>query len=131
MGYFGVVVVVDSVGVLHEVQSQAKLVILFNPWNPDDDVYISGIFKLITIYFGIFNRLRLLDDRSREEYVENEDGLAWGGSETYRVPMPWQHNHFSQTALEVSLRFLDYLPSFEDRKVFHHGKASRESLCQI
>jgi hypothetical protein len=59
----------------------------------------------------------VIEEDALNEYVLNENGVAWGGSEKWRVPMPWHHEQFSKPVYEVSLRFLDYAMNFNDRKV--------------
>ena len=42
VGYFGMLVVVDVDKRPIAVASKARLVVLFNPWNSDDETHISG-----------------------------------------------------------------------------------------
>ncbi|XP_075259898.1 protein-glutamine gamma-glutamyltransferase K-like [Convolutriloba macropyga] len=65
-----------------------KLYMLFNPWNKNDDVYISN-------------------DKEREEYVMNEDGRIYTGSAYWPYAKPWEFGQFESPVLEVSMDLLD------------------------
>ncbi|KAI3375997.1 hypothetical protein L3Q82_016526, partial [Scortum barcoo] len=67
------------------------LVVLFNPWCPDDWVYLP-------------------DERERQEYVMNEDGLIYRGTSIYIQPMDWVFGQFEEDMVDICLMLLDVNP---------------------
>ncbi|XP_030067304.1 protein-glutamine gamma-glutamyltransferase 5 isoform X1 [Microcaecilia unicolor] len=63
-------------------------VLLFNPWSPEDDVYLA-------------------DDKERDEYVLNEYGLIYQGNENWIHPSPWNFGQLEEDILDVCLKLLD------------------------
>ncbi|KAK2915510.1 protein-glutamine gamma-glutamyltransferase 5-like isoform X2 [Channa argus] len=66
----------------------AKLVVLFNPWCPDDWVFLP-------------------DEKERQEYVMNEQGIIYRGSGHYISPMSWDFGQFEESMVEICLKMLD------------------------
>lgn len=67
------------------------LVVLFNPYSPDDDVYMSDADEL-------------------REYIQNESGRIWRGSHNSFSGMPWSFSQFKTQSLLASLDLLDRIP---------------------
>ncbi|XP_050435288.1 annulin-like [Adelges cooleyi] len=61
--------------------------IIFNPWVQDEDVYLK-------------------DDKHREEYVLNEDGLMWRGSYNRMKEVVWKYGQFDKDVLDCCLYLL-------------------------
>ena len=74
------------------------VVILFNPWSSDDDVYLAA-------------------QNERDEYVLKEDGLMWQGKPSELFKKAWKFDQFDPdgVSLTVTLDLLDGLTE-NDRK---------------
>ncbi|XP_038553912.1 protein-glutamine gamma-glutamyltransferase 2 [Micropterus salmoides] len=66
----------------------ATPVVLFNPWCPDDWVFLS-------------------DGEQRQEYVMNEQGIIYRGSGSYISPMNWDYGQFEHNMVDICLKMLD------------------------
>uniref|UniRef100_A0A3Q3AVZ2 Protein-glutamine gamma-glutamyltransferase 2 n=1 Tax=Kryptolebias marmoratus TaxID=37003 RepID=A0A3Q3AVZ2_KRYMA len=66
----------------------AELSVLFNPWCPDDWVFLP-------------------DEAERQEYVMNEHGIIYKGLDNYISPMDWDFGQFEEDMLKISLKILD------------------------
>eukprot|EP01120_Amphizonella_sp_Union-15-10_P008073 TRINITY_DN2829_c0_g1_i1.p1 TRINITY_DN2829_c0_g1~~TRINITY_DN2829_c0_g1_i1.p1 ORF type:complete len:841 (+),score=212.43 TRINITY_DN2829_c0_g1_i1:2-2524(+) len=71
------------------------LVVLFNPWHPDDLVYLE-------------------DPAWRNEYILNDQGMLWVGSTNNNSPIPWNFGQFNINSLLCSLSILQKI-AFEER----------------
>jgi transglutaminase 1 len=69
-------------------EAHRNVVILFNPWDKDDDVYIE-------------------DDRARQEYVLNGSGKIWAGSSSNTFTWSWEFQQFESYSLNSALYLLD------------------------
>ncbi|XP_047438331.1 protein-glutamine gamma-glutamyltransferase 6 [Mugil cephalus] len=65
-----------------------NMVVLFNPWCPDDWVSLA-------------------DEEQRQEYVMNEQGIIYKGSGSYITPMSWDYAQFESDMVEICLKLLD------------------------
>ncbi|KAK5871918.1 hypothetical protein PBY51_012658 [Eleginops maclovinus] len=65
-----------------------KLVVLYNPWCPDDWVYLK-------------------DEKEINEYVLNEQGVIYTGSNNYIHPVDWDFGQFEDNMVKICLRILD------------------------
>uniref|UniRef100_A0A674MLG2 Protein-glutamine gamma-glutamyltransferase 2 n=1 Tax=Takifugu rubripes TaxID=31033 RepID=A0A674MLG2_TAKRU len=65
-----------------------RLVLLFNPWCPDDDVFLD-------------------DEEKRGEYVMNEEGVIYKGSGKYITSMKWDYGQFEDNMVDICLKLLD------------------------
>ncbi|XP_038156689.1 protein-glutamine gamma-glutamyltransferase E-like [Cyprinodon tularosa] len=66
----------------------ANLSVLFNPWSPDDWVFMPN-------------------EAERQEYVMNEQGIIYRGGGNYIVPMSWDYGQFEQGMVEICMKILD------------------------
>ncbi len=75
-----------SEGTVYDVHDFPDVVImLFNPWNADDAVYLSA-------------------DTARQEYVMNQKGQIWMGRDVRsKAPKDWTYAQFEDCALSVLL----------------------------
>ncbi|XP_018533750.1 LOW QUALITY PROTEIN: protein-glutamine gamma-glutamyltransferase 2-like [Lates calcarifer] len=71
-----------------EETSLATLVVLFNPWCPDDSVFLP-------------------DEKERQEYVMNEQGTIYRGSHNYISSMSWDFGQFEDNMVKICLAILD------------------------
>ncbi|XP_053171596.1 protein-glutamine gamma-glutamyltransferase 5-like [Scomber japonicus] len=62
--------------------------VLFNPWCPDDWVFLP-------------------DEAERQEYVMNEQGIIYKGSGNYLISMTWDYGQFEDNMVEICLKILD------------------------
>ncbi|XP_068451986.1 protein-glutamine gamma-glutamyltransferase 2-like [Clinocottus analis] len=69
----------------------AKLVVLYNPWCPDDWVYMKDLKEI-------------------DEYVLNEHGIIFKGSRNYTYPLDWDFGQFEDNMVEICLKMLDVNP---------------------
>uniref|UniRef100_A0A672U106 protein-glutamine gamma-glutamyltransferase n=1 Tax=Strigops habroptila TaxID=2489341 RepID=A0A672U106_STRHB len=65
-----------------------QFVLLFNPWCPNDDVYMAN-------------------EKERWEYVLNESGIIFQGLEKYIQQEAWNYGQFEEDILDISLAILD------------------------
>ncbi|XP_073331440.1 protein-glutamine gamma-glutamyltransferase E-like [Pagrus major] len=80
-----------SANTLSERTNLGTLVVLFNPWCSDDSVYLP-------------------DERERQEYVMNEQGLLYRGTSRYSHPMAWVFGQFEEEMVDICLKMLDINP---------------------
>ncbi|XP_060925998.1 protein-glutamine gamma-glutamyltransferase E [Limanda limanda] len=66
----------------------AKPVVFFNPWCPDDTVYLS-------------------DEKERQEYVMNEQGVIYGGTGNYISDRTWDFGQFEDDMARICIKMLD------------------------
>uniref|UniRef100_A0A673A9E6 Protein-glutamine gamma-glutamyltransferase 2 n=1 Tax=Sphaeramia orbicularis TaxID=375764 RepID=A0A673A9E6_9TELE len=66
----------------------ASLVLLFNPWCPDDSVFLS-------------------DEVQRQEYVMNEQGMIYVGSGNYISSVPWDYGQFEDDMVKICMKMLN------------------------
>ncbi|XP_028430814.1 protein-glutamine gamma-glutamyltransferase 5-like [Perca flavescens] len=71
----------------------AKPVVLFNPWCPDDWVYLK-------------------DENEINEYVMNEQGIIYRGSSNYIGYCNWDFGQFEDDMVDICLRMLDLNPKY-------------------
>ncbi|KFP86420.1 Protein-glutamine gamma-glutamyltransferase 6, partial [Acanthisitta chloris] len=69
-------------------KSLGQFVLLFNPWCPDDDVYMAK-------------------EKEREEYVLNDSGIIFQGLEKDIQEEAWNYGQFEEDILDISLAILD------------------------
>ncbi|XP_073411350.1 protein-glutamine gamma-glutamyltransferase E-like isoform X1 [Dendrobates tinctorius] len=62
--------------------------LLFNPWSQEDDVFLA-------------------DENERQEYVLNERGVIFMGSDPDILAMTWNYNQFEKSILEICFAILD------------------------
>jgi len=60
-----------------------SLVVLFNPWNPDDDAYLEDAEKL-------------------HEYLERDVGTIWRGTSRNMVPTKWEYGQVATTVTLIT-----------------------------
>ncbi|CAF91854.1 unnamed protein product [Tetraodon nigroviridis] len=65
-----------------------RLTLLFNPWCPDDGVFLE-------------------DEEERAEYVMNEDGVIYKGSYNYISSTRWDYGQFEDSMVDICLKLLD------------------------
>ncbi|XP_009937072.2 protein-glutamine gamma-glutamyltransferase 6 [Opisthocomus hoazin] len=65
-----------------------QFVLLFNPWCPNDDVYMAN-------------------EKERWEYVLNDSGIIFQGLEKYIQQEAWNYGQFEEDILDISLSILD------------------------
>ncbi|XP_063816474.1 protein-glutamine gamma-glutamyltransferase 5-like [Pseudophryne corroboree] len=68
-------------------------ILLFNPWCSDDDVFLG-------------------EESLRQEYVMNEHGLLYQGSNNFILTTPWNFGQFEDGVGDICLRILDMNPNF-------------------
>ncbi|KAM9758641.1 protein-glutamine gamma-glutamyltransferase 2-like [Menidia menidia] len=71
-----------------EEEALGGLVLLFNPWCPEDSVFLS-------------------DEKEKQEYVLNERGVIYRGSADYISSMYWDYGQFEEDMAKICLRILD------------------------
>uniref|UniRef100_A0A8C8A9X0 protein-glutamine gamma-glutamyltransferase n=1 Tax=Otus sunia TaxID=257818 RepID=A0A8C8A9X0_9STRI len=65
-----------------------QFVLLFNPWCPNDDVYMAN-------------------EKERWEYVLNDSGIIFQGLEKHIQQEAWNYGQFEEGILDISLAILD------------------------
>jgi probable HAF family extracellular repeat protein len=76
---------------LDEKSFARPVVLLFNPWDPNDETYLGN-------------------DAERVEYVLDESGLIWVGTARFNRADPWDFAQFEDDVFLVTLGLLDGLP---------------------
>uniref|UniRef100_A0A7N6FF45 Protein-glutamine gamma-glutamyltransferase 2 n=1 Tax=Anabas testudineus TaxID=64144 RepID=A0A7N6FF45_ANATE len=66
----------------------ATVVVLFNPWCTDDWVFLS-------------------DEKERQEYVMNEQGIIYRGSKDYIDSQNWDFGQFEDNMVNICMKILD------------------------
>ncbi|XP_062265184.1 protein-glutamine gamma-glutamyltransferase 2-like [Platichthys flesus] len=69
----------------------AKPVVFFNPWCPDDTVYLS-------------------DEKERQEYVMSEQGIIYDGTGNYISSRTWDFGQFEDDMAKICIKLLDVNP---------------------
>ncbi|XP_023256921.1 protein-glutamine gamma-glutamyltransferase 5-like [Seriola lalandi dorsalis] len=77
-----------SVSTKHGETLRVTLTVLFNPWCPDDWVFLP-------------------DERERQEYVMNEQGIIYRGSGRYISPCYWDYAQFEDDMVKICMKMLD------------------------
>ncbi|XP_053288678.1 protein-glutamine gamma-glutamyltransferase E isoform X2 [Pleuronectes platessa] len=80
----------------------AKPVVFFNPWCPDDTVYLS-------------------DEKERQEYVISEQGIIYGGTGNYISDRTWDFGQFEDDMARICIKLLDVNPK--------HAENPADDVC--
>ncbi|CAH2302351.1 -glutamine gamma-glutamyltransferase 6-like [Pelobates cultripes] len=80
-----------------------NVVLLFNPWAPDDDVFME-------------------DENERQEYVLNDSGTIYFGLEDYIMEEPWNFGQFEEGILDICLKILDNTVHHQQDPVLDYSK---------
>ncbi|XP_010158583.1 PREDICTED: erythrocyte membrane protein band 4.2 [Eurypyga helias] len=62
--------------------------LLFNPWCRDDEVFLAN-------------------EAQRQEYVLNQEGIIYGGTENEALAQPWDFGQFEKGIVDICLTLLD------------------------
>ncbi|XP_068120184.1 protein-glutamine gamma-glutamyltransferase E-like [Hyperolius riggenbachi] len=95
------------------LQAICGLYLLFNPWLQEDDVFLA-------------------DENERQEYVLNEKGVIFMGSEHNVLPLTWGYNQFDRNMLDICLAIMDR--SIEHQKNPSEDVAKRHDplyVCRV
>ncbi|XP_015736966.1 erythrocyte membrane protein band 4.2 [Coturnix japonica] len=65
-----------------------KFILLFNPWCRDDEVYLPN-------------------EAQRQEYILNQDGVIYWGTENEILAQPWDFGQFDVDIVDICFRLLD------------------------
>uniref|UniRef100_A0A8C7E3C2 protein-glutamine gamma-glutamyltransferase n=1 Tax=Naja naja TaxID=35670 RepID=A0A8C7E3C2_NAJNA len=65
-----------------------EILLLFNAWCPEDDVYLEN-------------------EAERQEYVMNEHGVIFHGNKNWIHPVPWNYGQFDEETVSICLKLLD------------------------
>ncbi|XP_032897135.1 protein-glutamine gamma-glutamyltransferase 2-like [Amblyraja radiata] len=65
-----------------------EFVVLFNPWCPEDDVFLNN-------------------EDQRQEYIMNQNGLIFNGNINSILARPWSFGQFEEGVLDACLKILD------------------------
>ncbi|XP_072132772.1 protein-glutamine gamma-glutamyltransferase 2-like [Mobula birostris] len=70
-----------------------ELVLLFNPWCSEDEVFLK-------------------DNEQLKEYVLNEQGIIFTGCTDYIQSLPWNYGQFEEDILDICLKLLNNSPKY-------------------
>ncbi|XP_025913694.1 erythrocyte membrane protein band 4.2-like [Apteryx rowi] len=76
---------------LHASKSYCLLgnfTLLFNPWCKDDEVFLAN-------------------EAQRQEYILNQDGIIYGGTENAILAQPWDFSQFEEDIIDICFTLLD------------------------
>ncbi|KAK2492212.1 hypothetical protein MC885_003391 [Smutsia gigantea] len=79
----------------HSDRKLGEFVLLFNPWCPEDDVFLAS-------------------EEERQEYVLNDSGIIFRGVEKHIRAQGWNYGQFEEDILNICLSILDRSPSHQD-----------------
>ncbi|KAM6144372.1 protein-glutamine gamma-glutamyltransferase 6 [Erethizon dorsatum] len=79
----------------HSNRKLGEFVLLFNPWCPEDDVFLAS-------------------EEERQEYVLSDSGIIFKGAEKHTRAQGWNYGQFEEDILSISLSILDQSPSHQD-----------------
>ncbi|XP_037357520.1 protein-glutamine gamma-glutamyltransferase 6 [Talpa occidentalis] len=79
----------------HSDRKLGEFVLLFNPWCPEDDVFLAS-------------------EEERQEYVLNDSGIIFRGVEKHIRAQGWNFGQFEEDILSICLSLLDRSPSHQD-----------------
>uniref|UniRef100_A0A8C9A504 protein-glutamine gamma-glutamyltransferase n=1 Tax=Prolemur simus TaxID=1328070 RepID=A0A8C9A504_PROSS len=79
----------------HSTRKLGEFVLLFNPWCPEDDVFLAS-------------------EEERKEYVLNDSGIIFRGVEKHIRAQGWNYGQFEEDILNICLSILDRSPSYQD-----------------
>ncbi|KAM5219566.1 protein-glutamine gamma-glutamyltransferase 6 [Hipposideros larvatus] len=79
----------------HSNRKLGEFVLLFNPWCPEDDVFLAS-------------------EEERQEYVLNDNGIIFRGVEKHIRAQGWNFGQFEEDILNICLSILDRNPSHQD-----------------
>nr|XP_040131355.1 protein-glutamine gamma-glutamyltransferase 6 [Ictidomys tridecemlineatus] len=79
----------------HSDRKLGEFVLLFNPWCPEDDVFLAS-------------------EEERQEYVLNDSGIIFRGVEKHIRAQGWNYGQFEEDILDICLSILDRSPSHQD-----------------
>ncbi|XP_060043452.1 protein-glutamine gamma-glutamyltransferase 6 [Erinaceus europaeus] len=79
----------------HSDHKLGEFVLLFNPWCPEDDVFLAS-------------------EEERQEYVLNDSGIIFRGVEKHIRAQGWNYGQFDEDILNICLSILDRSPSHQD-----------------
>uniref|UniRef100_H0WQF2 protein-glutamine gamma-glutamyltransferase n=1 Tax=Otolemur garnettii TaxID=30611 RepID=H0WQF2_OTOGA len=79
----------------HSNRKLGEFVLLFNPWCPEDDVFLAS-------------------EEERQEYVLNDNGIIFRGVEKHIQAQGWNYGQFEENILNICLSILDRSPSHQD-----------------
>ncbi|XP_017535263.3 protein-glutamine gamma-glutamyltransferase 6 isoform X1 [Manis javanica] len=79
----------------HSDLKLGRFVLLFNPWCPEDDVFLAS-------------------EEERQEYVLNDSGIIFRGVEKHIRAQGWNYGQFEEDILNICLSILDRSPSHQD-----------------
>uniref|UniRef100_A0AAA9S876 protein-glutamine gamma-glutamyltransferase n=2 Tax=Bos TaxID=9903 RepID=A0AAA9S876_BOVIN len=79
----------------HSDRKLGEFVLLFNPWCPEDDVFLDS-------------------EEERQEYVLNDSGIIFRGVEKRIRAQGWNFGQFEEDILNICLSILDRTPSYQD-----------------
>ena len=78
--------------IIHSLQAEKQLVILFNPWNKSWFIFVLDIVCMYCIESGVY-----MDSADElQEYVLNETGMIWAGTHTDNQIWHW---NFAQVCI--------------------------------
>ncbi|XP_010609339.2 protein-glutamine gamma-glutamyltransferase 6 [Fukomys damarensis] len=79
----------------HSDRKLGEFVLLFNPWCPEDDVFLAS-------------------EEERQEYVLNDNGIIFRGVEKHIRAQGWNYGQFEEDILNICLSILDRSPSHQE-----------------
>ncbi|XP_003476471.2 protein-glutamine gamma-glutamyltransferase 6 [Cavia porcellus] len=79
----------------HSDRKLGEFVLLFNPWCPEDDVFLAS-------------------EEERQEYVLNDSGIIFRGVEKHIRAQGWNYGQFEEDILHICLSILDRSPSYQE-----------------
>ncbi|XP_066091464.1 protein-glutamine gamma-glutamyltransferase 6 [Saccopteryx bilineata] len=79
----------------HSDRKLGAVVLLFNPWCPEDDVFLAS-------------------EEERQEYVLNDSGVIFRGVEKRIRAQGWNFGQFEEDILDICLSILDRSPSHQN-----------------
>ncbi|KAM4650274.1 protein 4.2-like isoform 3-T3 [Amazona ochrocephala] len=84
--------------------------LLFNPWCQDDEVFLAN-------------------EAQRQEYVLNQDGVIYWGTENAVLAQPWDFSQFEEDIVDICFTLLDVGERHRDKD--HTQRKNPVYICRI
>uniref|UniRef100_A0A8C9EID4 Protein 4.2 n=1 Tax=Pavo cristatus TaxID=9049 RepID=A0A8C9EID4_PAVCR len=87
-----------------------KFILLFNPWCRDDEVFLPN-------------------EAERQEYILNQDGVIYWGTENKILAQPWDFGQFDVDIVDICFRLLDIGEGYQ-RDKDHTQRKNPIDICR-
>ncbi|NXL91404.1 EPB42 protein, partial [Alectura lathami] len=87
-----------------------KFILLFNPWCQDDEVFLAN-------------------EAQRQEYILNQEGVIYWGTENAVLAQPWDFSQFEEDIVDICLKLLNIGEHYQQDKE-HAQRKNPVDICR-